>query len=52
MMAGSKKDVTMADVVQKTVITEVGTVNPEANFKELLARGERFDKGKVEILRY
>lgn len=37
-------DVTMADLVQKTVVTEVGTANPEGNFKELLARGEQFDK--------
>ena len=42
-----EEDIAMADLVQKTVITEVGTVNPEANFKELLARGEPFDKGKV-----
>lgn len=39
-----EEDVAMADLVQKNVITEVGTVNPEANFKELIARGEPFDK--------
>lgn len=37
----------MADLVQKTVVTEVGTATPEANFKELLARGEPFDKGNI-----
>lgn len=37
-------DVAMADLVQKNVITEIGTVNPEANFKELIARGEPFEK--------